>query len=443
MESDIHNLLAQRAEHYQQLILDVSSGPGGMIVSFPRFDTRRPFQEGEEAHWYLEKHLDGVWGGMSLKPTMAEWLYGENTLWATGMFLWSQILRYRATQAPKALETARKCFRDLNNIFRLSREIEPGLLGKPHGGRGGPTTSYDQSASPVLFYVAYAQELATADERAEATANMALHGDYYLRRNWIMNHHGHFARIVDPAHTSTMKYLACVYAAYEMTGEVRFREAVRKYLRQIVNSGRLPWPTPLYEMNHNICFYYPFLSDYWSRTEMADEADWKSFIRLYWQATQTALDDEGLVVTGTYDSERRHFTPYPAGWVDRAGANKLGITDPSQNAQRWVSPTAYANRSLVSVMAGYLALLARSRGIDDNAHLLTERTLQRMDESTLRWWWDDGSLPKELKPLLNIFAPESVAFWLVTYWQGRQQGLWSSTGPAGSNNSLADASHQR
>ena len=42
-----------------------------------------------------------------------EWYYGENTLWATGWLLWSQILLYRATEAEEALETARKSFRDL------------------------------------------------------------------------------------------------------------------------------------------------------------------------------------------------------------------------------------------------------------------------------------------------------------------------------------------
>src|SRR5207253_2583770 len=130
-------LLAERAALFRKLILDVAMGPGGMIVAFMPFDTRRPFQEGEPMHWFLTKNLEEAWGPFTPRPTPAEWYYGENTLWATGMFLFSQILRYRVTKEPEALETARKCFRDLSYIFRLCRVLEPGLLGKPHGGRAG------------------------------------------------------------------------------------------------------------------------------------------------------------------------------------------------------------------------------------------------------------------------------------------------------------------
>lgn len=417
------DLVAARAARYHDMILDVAYGPGGLLASFVRYDNRRPFQEGEAPHAYLTSHLDGVWGGNTPQPTITDWLYGENTLWATGWLLWSQILRYRATQEQAALVTARKCFADLNHLFRLSSQIEPGLLGKPHGGRPGATTSFDQAASPVLFYAIYAQELATPAERATAVANLTAHGDYYLRRNWIMNHHGHLTRIVDPAHTSTMKYLACLHAAYDLTGETRFRDATFHYLRQINAAGRLPWPTNPYEMNHN-AYYYALLSDYWSRSEIAHEIDWIGHIGCYWRAMQLSFDDEGIYRFGTYDALNHTFTPYPNQWVDRTGADRLGVTDPSKNARRWVSATSLSNRSLTAGMAAALGILAQSHGLDDNAYHAAQRILLRLDEDKMRWWWDDGTLPEELKPLLNIFGPEVPAVWLVAYWHGRLIGAW-------------------
>src|SRR4051794_27778985 len=120
-------VLAERAAHFRQLILDVATGPGGMIISFPRFDTRKPFQEGEESPALAG--MEDAWGEFTPKPTEPELLYGENTLWATGWFLRSQILRWRATGEEEARSTARKCFLDLHNLFRLCSEIEPGLLG--------------------------------------------------------------------------------------------------------------------------------------------------------------------------------------------------------------------------------------------------------------------------------------------------------------------------
>src|SRR5918999_430276 len=136
-------VLAERADHFRDLILDLAMGPGGMIIDFVAFDTRRPFQEGVDHDAPYAKVLDDAWGRFTPRPTSAELWYGENTLWVTGWLLWSQMLRYRATQEPEALATAQKCFRDLSNYFRQSSAIEPGLLGKPHGGRAGPTTSYD------------------------------------------------------------------------------------------------------------------------------------------------------------------------------------------------------------------------------------------------------------------------------------------------------------
>ncbi|MBI3942742.1 MAG: hypothetical protein HY326_06990 [Chloroflexi bacterium] len=422
---DDNQILAGRAVDYRQQILDVAMGPGGMLVAFCYFDTRRPFQEGDDLHWYLHNILDGVWGGNSPKPTVAEWYYGENTLWATGLLLYSQILRYRATQDPEARETARKCFRDLNNIFRLCRALQPGLLGKPHGGRAGDTTSYDQAACPVLFYTLYAQELATPEEKAEAQMNMALHGDYYLRRNWVMNHHGNFARIVDPAHTSAMKYLACVHAAYELTGETRFRDAAFKYLRQIMQLGRLPWATNPYEINHNL-FYWGLLCDYWSKTEIAGETDFIHCIREYWLAAKAAVNEEGILRAGPYDTATRIFTPYPDKWVTPEDVQRLGTLDTGERRvkRRWVSATCYGNSPLNAGCFAALGLLARSHGLDDQAHTLSKRSLMRLDPDTIRYWFDDGKLPDELKFMHNIFAPEVPAMWLVAYWTGRLQGVW-------------------
>ena len=419
-------VLATRAAALHRQILDVATGPGSMIVAFTHFDTRKPFQEGAPLHWYFTNVLDGVWGGSTPKPTVAEWYYGENTLWATGHFLWSQMLRYRVTGEAEALATARKCFRDLSNYFRLSRELEPGVLGKPHGGRGGVTMSYDQSANPVLFYVAFAQELATPEEKALAIENMALHGDYYLRRNWVMNHHGNLQRIVDPAHTSTMKYLACVHAAYALTGETRFRDAAFHYVRQILHSGKLPWPTNPYEVNHNL-YYWGMLCDYWQQTELAEEADWTGFIREYWLAARAAVDDEGLMRRGPYATDTRTFTPYTTEWITPENLSPSSVLDHGERRikRRFVSATAYPNRALNSASFAALALLVQRLGLDDEAVALARRTLLRMDEDAQRYWWDDGSLPDELKELHNIFAPEVPAMWLVAYWTGRAQGAWA------------------
>lgn len=422
-------LLQQRAADFVAEFLDSARGPGGMVISFSWFDTRRPLQEGAEAPAYLVSSLDDAWGKDSPKPTVADWYYGENTLWATGYMLWSQVLRRRATGEAEALALARKAFQDLNHIFDLSGTIEPGLLGKPHGGRAGPTTSFDQSAFPILPYVQYAQTMASPQEKAAATQNMARHGDYFLRRDWTVNHHGSLQRIGDATHTSVMKYLACVFAAYELTGEARFRDEALLRLRRIIKAGSLPWPGQAYEINHNL-FYYGFLCDYWSRSEAADDFDWEGAIRAYWAAAKASLGEDGLVRWGSYDTVTRVFTPYPIGWMTATDAKRYPFAAPSKaGSRRWVSPTSFPNKALNCALTAALAGLVRARGADDGADAVARRILLGMHRDSLRWWWDDGTAPAELRDATDFFAPEVAGAWLSAYWLDRL-GAGGSPSPA-------------
>jgi len=413
------DLFARRAADFLAQVLDVAGGPGGLLISHSDFDTRRPLQEGDVAP-ELHQVLDSVWGKVSPKPTVADWYYGENTAWATGSVLWSQMLRYRVTGDPEALRLARKCFLDLNHIFDLCRAFEPGLMGKPHGGRGGPTTSFDQSANPILHYLHFAQHLATDAEREVARRNLRDHGDYYLRRNWVMNHHGNFTRIVDRPHPSATKYFACVHAAFDLTGETRFRDAAVAQVREVIAAGRFPWPGKRYELNFNL-FYYAWLGEYWLTTSLANDADWLGHMRLYWEAAQKGLGDDGLLLDGIYDTERREFTPVKEGWEDRsppsAGSNAT--------ARRWWrSPTGYQGRTLYSLGVAILGLMVTKHGIDPKGHEVSRRILRRIDRSGLRQCWDDGRLPTEMTPFANLFGAEFPALWMIAYWMGREQKLW-------------------
>jgi hypothetical protein len=390
-----------------------------MIISHTDFDTRRPLQEGAELHPALHQVLDSVWGPAAPRPTIAEWYYGENTPWATGWLLWSQMIRHRCTKSPEAMQISRKCFRDLNHLFDLSATIEPGLLGKPHGGRAGGTTSFDQSGNPILLYCEFAREFGTPQEKQIAQKNMLAHGEHYFRRDWVMNHHGNLTRIVDRPHTSAMKYFACVYAAYEMTGEKKFRDATIKYVRKIVDAGMMPWPQKQYELNGNL-LYYAWLAEYWSKSELADLTDWISHIGTYWKAAQKGLDNEGVLLDGTYDTEARNFTPVQEGWHETNPPS----AGPNSKLRWWRSPTGYQGRTLYTLLVAMLGLLARKHGFDDNADKVSAKILSRVTDDCLRQCWDDGHLPDEMRPFANLFGAEFAAQWMIGFWMGREQNVW-------------------
>lgn len=416
-------ILAARAKRCLEMLLEMAQGPGGMIVSIVPFDRRRAFQEGQEFHWWLAEPHEKFWGHATPMPTLAEWLYGENTLFATGMLLWSQLERHAATGEAEAIDVARKCFRDLCNIFRLGGELEPGVLGKPHGGRAGATTSFDQAANPILPFVRFVQEHATPAERELATGYMHAHGEYFIRRDWVLNHHGHLSRVIDRPHTSLMKYLVCLYAAYELTGETRFRDEAARQLDAVIAAGRLPWPTNPYETNHNL-WYWSVLCDYWSRTELADRFDWDGCIRSYWRAFSLALDEKGVPLLGHYDHVADTFTPHPEGWFDPATMTAYATDTPKTGRGQWFSSRSINGRPSNTACVAMLASIVRRRGLDDEADKVARRALLAMDEDRMRWIWDDGTLPEEMQPMMNYFLTDVPGMWLTAYWQGRAQGFW-------------------
>jgi hypothetical protein len=405
--------LAERAAHYQRLVLDVAYGPGGMIHDYPHFETRRPLQDGDELDPIIGTIAAGIWGGLSPKPRPADLWYGEDTLWATGAFLESQLRRFRVTGEEEARRVARKCFQDLSHYFALSDELEPGVLGKPHGGRPGGTWSYDQSAIPVVPYLRYALELGDQTERATAQRNLVAHSEMYLRRDWTINAFGNELAIIGTGHPSGLKIVAAGYASAVLTHDEVVRERVLAALSTMTSGEGLPWPFPTHEALHNL-WYWAYCADFFHTNGLAEASDWIGHLDAWWKAATTYVREDGLALGGTYDVPTGLFTAYEHSW------QSTDTWEPS-----WRSPTGYAMMPWESLTAAALGLLARSHGLDDEGHVRAERTLHAVDEDKLRWWWDDGSVPDEIKPLTMFFSTCTAVLWQLVYWSGREQGLWS------------------
>ena len=112
----------------------------------------------------------------------------------------------------------------------------------------------------------------------------------------------------------------------------------------------------------------------------------------------------------------------PGLWRDRRRSDP-GHGGERRIQRRWVSTTCLRGRAGVSAYAVTLALLARSYGLVEEVGAQTTRTLLRLDQDTLGWMWDDGTLPDELQPIANVFASEIPAAWLTAYWMARLEGV--------------------
>ena len=98
---------------------------------------------------------------------------------------------------------------------------------------------------------------------------------------------------------------------------------------------------------------------------------------------------------GEYDIEIGAHTPYTDRWLIREDGDDDWIGPAPNRVDRlWSSSTSTNSRAFTSAALAAGLLLSRSRGIGEGGHELAAKTLLRLDEDTVRWWWDDGGLPE-------------------------------------------------
>jgi hypothetical protein len=107
------------------------------------------------SHWHwgadgLRPYRDSDFAGQSVPQTSAGfspagYISGENSPWVSGLFLWSQCLRFRATGDEGALQYAARAFHSIDTIARLWEAAgQPGFLCKPYDWKLSHETSPDQ-----------------------------------------------------------------------------------------------------------------------------------------------------------------------------------------------------------------------------------------------------------------------------------------------------------
>ena len=53
--------------------------------------------------------------------------------------------------------------------------------------------------------------------------------------------------------------------------------------------------------------------------------------------------------------------------------------------------------------------IVKARSIDDNADTVAQKILTRMDVESVRWWWDDGSAPAELREIAIYYYVDEMS----------------------------------
>ncbi|HMO57136.1 MAG TPA: hypothetical protein PKC19_07265 [Roseiflexaceae bacterium] len=424
------------------------------------------------SHWY--------WGADALRPFRPEDFAGqsvpqtragfsaagysssENSPWVSGIFLWSQCLRYRATGDEQALAYAATAFHSLDTIFALAEAAgEPGFLCKPYDWQLSQETSPDQYIAATLGMWAY-REIAGRDVRQRIDAMLPAMADWWRERDYTIAYFERRFRILDDAyHAPTM---ACLHAlAYQITADRRYLDEARRLLTL---AG--PWQTRI-DLE---------------RARMLAELRGETG-RAFDIATAQSNRDLGDAV---YDAERAPFVVRntenrAAMWMMVAAAEGLFPCDLSMSGllqqaiaryfdhcrlglrpdllshyfiqvdlerNTWypilrpLTPErrAWAEQSGHSLFVGYdsaicwgdaaariadIALIGhlRAPALCPGALTLARDLLARLDNQRLHWFVDpDGQqwIP-ELHWMRDSISSDAPAFATLVYWRGRANGI--------------------
>lgn len=377
------------------------------------------------------------------------WGNQENSSWTSGLFLWSQALRYQATGEEEALAYARKAFRSLDLIFGLAEaDGQRGFLCKPYDLRLSRQTSPDQYIAAALGMWAFRPfaDRATRqriDDLLPAMADWWRERDYtlqYFTRHWPILEVGY--------HYPTM---ACLhYLAYLTSGAARYLDECRRLIglagswptrfdadrALMIERGATDWPTYLHGAEYDperrpylmasterraAMWMMVVSAECFLRHDLALGQTLKQALGRYHRYMQFGLRPDLLSLYSIQlDLERDSWFPLRSLPTAESKAAALGgsLFAAYHSEVCWGDA---ASRIVDVSVIGY----QYAREFCPGALALARALLARLDNRRLHWIIDpDGEqLLPGVRWMSQVLSSDVPAFTLLAYWRARAYGV--------------------
>lgn len=180
--------LDRKAELVQKIYEDVALHESGIAYSMMRLEAEgiRPFV----AEDFAGKTGLNVDVGKLKLDGLQDYLHGENSISASGLYLAAQSFRWQVTKSEEALVQARRAFRSLDLIYRMGeRAGKPGWMCKPYGFRASVQTSGDQYLDACWGLWTY-HGVAGAEDRRRIEEMFIHFADYWRSADYVLSYFG-------------------------------------------------------------------------------------------------------------------------------------------------------------------------------------------------------------------------------------------------------------
>lgn len=434
--------VAEKIERLQSFLGENYFHPNGMMYCMWHYKEgfARPFQEsdiGQYRYDFVEKE----------KITHKGWFDSENSISTSGLYLWSQALRYQVTGEAKAMAYARKAFRSLKIIFAMGAEFDkPGFFGKPWEWKSSTGTSPDQYICAMHGMWAY-REIADREDRLEIDRMLPLMADWWRNNDYTLVYHGTVWPIL-PHHAPAM---ACMHdMAYRASGKTLYLDESRRLLtmaegwptwidrnrREMIHPVGWPvekkgnrWPAVChgleYEKGREPYLLQQFevgeiwltmaCSDYFMRESPSVTPVVRHAISRQYKYMQFGLRED-LLTLMVIQTDLERDTWHPIRKPAKAPGTLAYETDLSEIC--WGD---FASRVIDAAVIGH----QHSPDYCAGAQLLAKRMFAALDERRLRWMIDpDGEQCEPAKKwILHFLSSDVPSFACLAYWRARLHGI--------------------
>lgn len=379
------------------------------------------------------------------------WLDAENSPSTSGLYLWSQTLRYQVTGDEEAIRYARKAFNSLEVIFKISGEHDkPGLFGKPWGWKASNGTSPDQYICIMHGLWAF-RKICSHQERKRIDRMIPLMADWWRDRKYTLMYFK-IEWYIPPHHAPAM---ACLHdMAYRVTGDVKYLDESRRLLdmaegwptwidrnrREMLyptgwppeNKG-IRWPKSYHGYEYDVArreylLHMVEVGEIWLTMACADYFMWENptmspmvrhAISRHFRYGQFGLRDDLLaLLTIQVDLERDTWYPIDIPGEQESNAGSAGQIARTSGQICWGD---FASR------IPDMAIIAHQHAPDycPGAWQLAKRMLRRLDNERLHWYIDpDGyQVPPDRKWTLDLLSSDVPSFTALAFWRARLTGL--------------------
>jgi len=424
--------LEERAFSIQDVIEEHFFDDRGWLMERINMHTMKPYGKHE-----LAEESQGYDDDEPEPATAAERATYEDTMFCTGLYLWSLTEQHLVTGDDASKRIADRIFDDLQPLIAMNDKIEKGYIGKPWGGRPRRRTTLDQTFYFTFGLHRYA-EMADEAQKRRVGEIIAANVDWWMGRDYCDFQYPdeEVSGWLSPAFGGAM--MAEVFLAYLRTGNRKYLDECRR-LNQAQKTDWFPvhrihrW-LPVDENGRKIrllaMWHHAIALALWALAKGDPERlpHWQErFVDHWHKELKLGLRDDGLTDTcirlnlkdGTEEpiglDELRYVTEKP-GYEEQVKHNlKLQFLLTAAKSSYYSAHTAVS----AVLMAETVPWMA------DEARRVLDCVLPQLDLTKLTPFVDpDGrQWPEEREHDMETLTSFGMTAWLIAYWQGRRLGL--------------------